>query len=131
MAVDLTTIFGSEIKVSVQPRRAEKQYTGFPGAHGLVSMDLGTRGRQMVVTGRLRASGNDYSDARSNLQAKIDDIEEYLWADVSDYTFKGQTYSNVIFDKFELMPNSRGKTFHWTSEGYVTADFVCFLTILI
>ncbi len=131
MAVDFTTIFGNEIVVSAQPRRAARQYTAFPGAHGLVGMHMGTRGRPMVVTGRLRKTGTDYSDARSTLQTTIDDIEEYLWADAADYTFKGDTYSNVVFNKLQLLPDSKSKVFHFNSEGEVFVDFVCLLTILI
>ena len=131
MATDLTTIFGSEIKVAAQPRRAEKQYAGFPGAHGLVGMDLGTRGRRMTVTGRLRASGSDYDDARGNLQTTIDTIEAYLWAEAADYTFKGETYNNVVFDKLELLVDNKGTVFHLTSDGKVTVDFVCLMTILL
>ena len=131
MATAFTTIFGDEIIVSAQPRRAQKQRTGYPGSHGLTSMSLGTRGRPMVITGRLRATGTDYSNARSNLQTTIETIEAYLWADAADYTFKGDTYSNVEFDKFQLVPDSRGKIFHFNSEGEVFADFVCLLTILI
>ncbi len=131
MAVDFTTIFGNEIIVSAQPRRAQKQHTGFPGAHGLVGMHMGTRGRPLVVTGRLRESGTDYSDARSKLQTEIETIEVYLWADAADYTFKGDTYSNVEFDNFRLVPDSKGKIFHFNSVGEVFADFVCLLTILV
>ena len=131
MATAFTTIFGDEIIVSAQPRRAQKQRTGFPGAHGLVGMHMGTRGRPMVITGRLRETGTDYSDARSTLQTTINDIEEYLLADAADYTFKGETYSNVEFDKLQLVPDSKGKIFHFNSVGEVFVDFICLLTILI
>lgn len=135
MATAFTTIFGNEIIVSAQPRRAQKQRTGFPGAHGLVGMHMGTRGRPLVVTGRLRATGTDYSNARSKLQTTIETsieaIEAYLWADAADYTFKDDTYKNVEFDSFRLVPDSRGKIFHFNSVGEVFVDFVCLLTILI
>jgi len=131
MAIDFTTIFGNEIKLYAQPRQGDRQYVGFPGAEGLVGMQMGTRGRQLVITGRLRAAGSDYSDARSNLQVIIDDIEEYQWSEAADYTFKGETYSYVVFDRFNLIPDGEGKLFHFNSVGEVFADFVCFLRIMI
>lgn len=131
MATDLTAIFGNDISVGAQPRRATRQYTAFPGAQGLVGMHMGTRGRPMVVTGRLSASDGSYNAARQALQAIIDTIEAYLTADAADYDFKGQTYSNVVFDRLQLIPDNRGVFFHWTAEGKVTVNFVCFLTILV
>jgi len=131
MAVDFITIFGNEINLYAQPRQADRQYTGFPGAHGLVAMHMGTRGRQLVITGRLRATGSSYSAARSNLQEIIDEIEAYQWADAADYTFKGETYGNVVFDRFNLVPDGQGKAFFMNSIGEVFADFVCYLRIMI
>jgi len=131
MATALTTIFGNEIKVYSQPRQADRQYVGFPGVHGLAAMHMGSRGSQLVITGTLASSGSGYNDARTNLQAVIDDIEEYLWAGAADYSFAGTTYYNVVFDKFQLTPDADGKAFHWTAEGYVTCSFVCFARILI
>ena len=94
-------------------------------------MHMGTRGRQLVVRGSLRATGSGYNGARSNVQALIDAIEQYLWADAADYTFKGETYSNVVFDKFQLVPAAGGRIFRWLSTGYVAVDFVCFMRCLI
>ena len=131
MATALTTVFGDEIKVIVQPRQADRQYTGYPGAHGLTGMRMGTRGRQIVVTGRLASSGANYNAARSDLQDVIDDIEAYLNTDAADYSFAGTTYQDVVFDNFQLIPDRWGKAIHWTSEGYATADFICFLRSLI
>lgn len=129
MATDLTTIFGTEIKVCAQPRRPQRQYVGFAGGDGVVSMHMGTRGRQIVITGKLSATGTDYDDARSNLQNNIDTIEEYLYSttDADSYSFKGQVFDDVVFESFNLLPDSQGKAFHFTSEGYVTADFICYL----
>ena len=114
-----------------QPRHAARQYVGFVGAHGLVGMHMGTRGRQLVITGKLASSGASYSAARSNVQTTIDTIEAYLWEDVADYSFEGTTYANVVFDKFQLLTDNKGKAFHWTSEGYVTVDFIMYGRILI
>lgn len=126
MATDLTTIFGSEIKVFCQPRQAARQYVGFPGVNGVVTTHLGTRGRQLVINGRLRAT------TRLLLATAIAAIESYLWADAADYSFAGETYSHVVFDiPIRLIPDNAGKAFHFTSEGWVTCDFVCYARLLI
>jgi len=124
MAVDLTTIFGNEINVYHQPRHVERQYAGFVGAHGLIAMHLGTRGRRFVVTGTLRATAGSYAAARVLLQVAIDTIEPYLWSDAADYSFCGVTLIMVVWDKFELVPDSDGKVFHWASPGWCTCKFV-------
>jgi len=137
MATQLIDIFNQGVSalraltVSPQPRQSDSQYTGYPGAHGVTRMHLGTRGRQLVITGRLARSGSDYDAARSNLQEVIDAIEEYLWSDAADYDYKDDTYTNVVFDKFQLVPGREGKVFHFTSEGLVTADFVVYARCLI
>lgn len=133
MAIDLTTIFGTEIKVGAQPRDIDRQYVGLAGAHGLLSMHMGTRGRPIIISGVLASTGVSYAAARANLQAVIDGIEAYTYPSVAaaDYSFMGETYSNVVFDKFQLVPDGRGTFFHFTSAGYVTCDFICFLRQLI
>lgn len=131
MATDLTTIFGTEIKVYNQPRQAARQFVGFPGAHGVVAMHLGSRGYQFVISGIISASGVDYATARATVQTAIAAIEPYLWADAADYSFKGITYSNIVFVGFQLIPDSNGKVFHWTSEGWVTCSFICYARSLI
>ena len=94
---------------------------------------MGTRGRRLIVSGKLAATGANYQAARVNLQDIIDSIEEYLYPDTdpADYSFAGETYNHVVFEKFQLTPNASGKAFHFTSGGYVTCRFVCFLRQLI
>lgn len=128
---DLATIFGSAIKVGVQPRQSERQYAGFPGAHGVTTMAMGTRGRQLVITGTFYQNGENYAAARAALQTAIDAIEAYLYAAAADYTYGGQTYYNVVFDKLSLVPDQQGKFFHWNAGGYVTVKFVCYGRCLI
>jgi hypothetical protein len=127
---DLTTIFGNEIKVFRQPRLAENQMTGFPGAHGVTAMNLGTRGSPITITGRLSASGANYDASRINLQAWIDDIESYLSIPADDYSFKGEIFENLQFLRFELVPDGEGKVFHFDS-NYVFCSFVMHGHILI
>ncbi len=131
MAADLTTIFGSEIKVVAQPREAQRSLAGFPGAHGLVSMYLGTRGRSIVVTGILRAAGANYNEARANLQDAIDALEAYQWAYATDYEFKGTTYEQVVFGRLQLLPGAGAKVFHLNAAGEVFARFTCQLRSLL
>ena len=134
MATDLTTIFGNEIRVGAQPRDFDRQYAALAGAHGLLSMHMGTRGRRVFISGTLASSGAGYAAARANLQEVIDAIEQtYTWPGVAaaDYSFMGETYYSAVFDMFELTPDNKGMFFHWTNEGYVTCDFVCLLRQLI
>ncbi len=104
MSIPLTDIFDNEIIVNVQNWRAQRNYVGFPGANGLLSTYLGTRGYVITVTGRLWASGTDYETARSNLQTIIDEINEIVtWYD-DDYTHAGCNYESVVWDVFDLVP---------------------------
>lgn len=131
MATALTDIFGSEINVYAQPRQSERQYVGFPGAHGVVSLHLGTRGRQLVISGILRATGANYNVARATLQAAIDSIESYLLAYPADYSFAGTVFAMTVFDKFQLAPDSKGKVFRLTREGWVTCNFTMYARTLV
>lgn len=126
MATDLTTIFGTNIKVYSQPLNIDRPYVGLAGAQGVLSMHLGTRGRQIVVTGRLGASGANYTLARANLQAVIDSIETWLYPGVpaADFSFFGYTYPNCVFDQLRLIPAADGKVFQFTAENYAVCDFV-------
>ncbi len=130
MSTALTSIFGSEIKVGFQPRVSQIQYTGFPGAHGLTGIRLGSRGYPIIVTGRLFGTGGSYAVARADLTTWIDTIENYLWADLEVYTFGGNTFYYVVFESFKLLPRG-GKYFFFTSTGDVVCDFVCVLRSLI
>ena len=131
MATPLRNIFGNVIKVVGQPRQIDRQYSGFPGAHGVTGMHLGSRGFQLVIAGTLGASGASYEIARTNLQTIIDAIEQYLFAPPADYSHDGTIYYYVIFDRFALLPDGQGKTFHLTSTGYVTCDYVMYARALI
>jgi hypothetical protein len=125
MAVDLTTIFGPEIKVVAQPRQVHRQYAGFPGADGVTAMHMGSRGYQLVIRGRLRAA------TRPVLQAAIDAIEAYLCYGAADYSHDGVAYYLVVFDKFGLVTDSGGKAFHKVSTGWVTCEFIMYARALI
>lgn len=124
MSTALGTIFGTEITVGFNPRDIQRQYAGFPGGHGLTAMHLGSRGHPLFIRGRLRASGGSYSEARSALGTAISAIEDYLFVGIDDYTWMGNIFYAVLFDKFELLGDSKGKYFRWTKEGYCVCDFI-------
>lgn len=123
MATALIDLFGTEIKVFAQPRLVETQFVGFPGAHGVVAMNLGTRGKPIIITGTLREAGNSYDTSRKNLDDWITDIEALLWAEAADYTYHGQTFEQIQFVKFDLLPDGEGKLYHMTQDG-VVANFI-------
>jgi len=92
---------------------------------------MGSRGYPLIVTGKLAVTGYDYAEARAAMRTVILTIEKTLWADSADYSFGDDIYENVVFDKFELVPDSEGKAFHITSEGWLTVNFVAMLRALI
>jgi len=125
MAISLIDIFGKEIKIAAGPHDVARQYSRFAGANGLTAMFMGSSGCRLVITGTLRAATNIL------LQAGIDAIEQWLWAGANDYTAFGITYFFIVFDKFELVTDAKGKTFHLTSEGWVTCGFRMYARALI
>ncbi|MFA5554907.1 MAG: hypothetical protein WCZ89_02305 [Phycisphaerae bacterium] len=129
MATALTNIFGSEICVTAQPQVAHRQFIGFPGANGLTSIHLGTRGRLISITGRLRASGGTYAQARAALLAKLDAIDELRLpdADVEAYTYHNKTYYDCLLDTFELLRDANGRAIHLNSKKECFCDFAAIL----
>ncbi len=130
MATNLGSIFGSVIKVGYQPPQAHRQYSGFAGAHGLTAMHLGSRGYPVIITGRMGESGANYTAARAALAASIAAINNYLWLDAADYSWQGETYTYMVFERFQIVPNN-GKYFSWTKEGYCVCNFICYARCLL
>lgn len=124
MSIALSTVFGSEINVVVQPRDTERSYNGFPGAHGVTTMFLGSRGRRIQVQGRIACSGANYAAARTNCQQAIDAIEAYEWAPATDYTWGTCIYYAVVWEPLRLITGDKGKAFHWVAAGYCYVDFI-------
>ena len=131
MAIALTTIFGTNINVYQQPVRSVRQYSGFPGAHGLAGMHLGTRGRPLVISGSIAVTGATYSIARAAMRTAIDAIEAYLLIDPADYSFATEIYYAVVFDRFELVPDGSGKVFHWAMGNRLICKFKCWGTSML
>jgi len=130
MATDLTTIFGSEIRVANQPVRSERTYHGWPGAHGLTDMWMGSRGFPIFISGRLRATGASYSAARTALQNIIYAIEAWQFEYAHEFYFGGETFYDTVIERFEILKDTQGKQFHWNSDGYVWCDFIALLISL-
>jgi len=123
---ELSSIFGSDINVAAQPRDVERQFAGFPGAAGVTAMHLGTRGRSIVVSGRIRTSGATYALARAGCEAAVSAIEAYCSAAAADYTHLGAVYYSLVWGPFRLVPDSAGCVFHWVAGGYVTCRFLMY-----
>lgn len=125
MAIPLIDIFGTEIKVTAQPRDIARQYHHFAGANGLTAMHLGSRGHRIVINGIIRET------TWPLLRAAILAIESWLYAGAFDYSFFGNTYYFVVWEKLELPVDSNGKSVYWTSQGWVLTRFTAYGRALI
>jgi len=130
MATDLTSIFGSELIVSIGAYQVDRQYSGFAGADGLTSMHLGGRGSMLVVRGRLRST-NGYDTARAAVAAAFAALKALTYSEAADYSFKGETFLSIVWEKIEPIPNNRGQIYLWTSAGQVILDFIAYGRALI
>ena len=121
---DLITIYGPEISVSHDTRKPVRQYSGFAGAHGTTAMHLGSRGYPIMITGTLRVENvAGYHMARNSMEALILAIEQYNWAGVDTYSFKGSWFTNVLFDDaFKPIKDANGKMFYLAG-GYLICRF--------
>ena len=121
---DLTTIYGPAISVSRGPRKPVRQYSSFAGAHGLTAMHLGSRGYLVMIKGTIRVFiPTTYSDARALMEGAIAMIEQYNFAGVDTYTFKGRVFSNVLFDDaFSPVVDGNGKMFY-IAGGWLVCRF--------
>jgi len=123
----LTDIFGTHINVTPQGRRRDKQKTGFAGAHGMTGMNLGSRGRPIVVTGTLYAAGASYALARAALLAAINVIDAYQ--DLSDdtYTYQSETYYYTTFESpVMIQPGPAGRGIYYNG-SQAFCRFQCLL----
>ncbi len=129
---DLQTIYGPEIIVSHDTRKAVRQYDGFAGAHGVTAMHLGSRGYPIAVRGTLRvAITTTYKAAREVMETAILAIEQYNWAGTDTYTFKGSVFDNVLFDDaIKPTKDANGKMF-FVAGGWLICRFTARLRGLI
>jgi len=127
MSTALTSIFGSEISVTPQPPDFDQSYTGFAGAHGMTAMNHGSRGRNLIVTGKLSAAGGSYAAARTALLTLINTISTYRNVAEASYTYQSDTYNYVIFTPvFKLQVDKYGRFAHWNG-----SDAYCFFTCVL
>lgn len=131
MATNFISVFGNRIKVAPQPHSPNIQYTGFPGAHGVTCMMMGSRGYPITVTGQLVAQGTDYRTARAMMVAQIRDIEQLQFRDAMDYFYGNEYYSNCIFEGFKLVEVPGGKLFSFTTEGLCLVNFVAYFRSMV
>ncbi|HBG77805.1 MAG TPA: hypothetical protein DDW84_02995 [Phycisphaerales bacterium] len=124
MATDLTSIFCDEITVSRGAYQVDRQYSGFAGCDGLTAMNLGGRGKPIIVRGRLRASAGSYSSGRAAASALLNALESNSYLAAADYTFNGETFEQVVWERIEPVANQSGKSYHLTSAGEVIIDFI-------
>ena len=125
MATPLTDIFGSEIKVTAQPRDVARQYSHFAGCDGLTAMHMGSRGHRLVVEGIVRAA------TRPQLRSAVLAIEAWLWAGAVDYSFAGNIYYAVLWERLELKRDGSGKSVYFSSAGWVLSRFTAYGRALI
>lgn len=130
MATDLTTLLGTEISVSFQPRQVDRQFAAFAGADGLTGIDLGTRGHAIFVTGIIRVAAPDYTTGRNNASTAIQTLESLQYLVEDDYSFMGSYFYNVLFLKLSLVKDNNGKIFTWTANSQVLVKFVYHLRSL-
>jgi len=125
MAIPLIDIFGSEIKVTAEPRDIARQYSHFAGSDGLTAMHLGSRGYRLIIEGIVRAS------TRPLLRSAVLAIEDWRWAGAADYSFAGNIYYFIVWDKIEIPRDGNGKSVYWSSAGWVLTRFTAYGRALI
>jgi gamma-glutamylcyclotransferase (GGCT)/AIG2-like uncharacterized protein YtfP len=130
MSINFTQVFGSEIKVGFQCREPNNQYAGFPGAHGITGMMMGSRGYPIIITGQLRIGGANYRAARTAMIQLIANIEKLQFYAEQTYTYGDELYMYVVFEKLQLL-DSNGKEFMYTSEGYCVTRFIAYFRSLL
>ena len=96
--LDGQTVFDDEqVQVSVGSLKRSQIERTAAGLNGLVSIDLGNRGRLIKQTGVLRAA------SRQALAAKIDAVEAFIDGDSHTLTScEGEVFGNVRMDSFTV-----------------------------
>jgi len=117
MAIELFSIFGTEIKVTAQPRTIERQYSAFPGCSGLTAMHMGARGYELVVTGVMRML------SRPALEAAVRSVESWLFAPALDYIYYGTVHPAVLWESMELQSDD-GRSITWCFSGWYICRFI-------
>jgi hypothetical protein len=122
------TIFGNSCTVVKQPADYERQYNSFPGSDGLVSIYMGKRGSAIVITGFVEGAGTGYNGARANANSKIENLESWCSSLPANYTYRGQTFYDVVFEKLQLIPDPRsGIVYNYIKRnGNIKVNFIMY-----
>lgn len=120
---NLTEIFGTEIIVNDGHRQADRQFSGFAGAHGLTDMYLGSRGKEIVVMGTVRGIGETYAAARTDAASQLIAIEDCQELPAANYVFQGQTFTNVVWIDLKKIP-LKDAAYLFSSAGEVIVRFI-------
>jgi len=112
ITLDGQNLFGNE-ELKVQQESVERDLVerSVAGLDGVLSVDLGQRGKVVTQTGVLRAA------SRNELDNKIDAISAYMDGDTHTLkTNQGQTFDNLRMDVFNT-------TKHRASGNCVCCDY--------
>ena len=117
MTTELSSIFGTEIKVTIGPRQASRSYYGFAGVHGVTAMFMGSRGFGLTVTGTIRAATRALADSA------VAAIEALQWLGINNYSHHGSYYYRVVWEDLEVLKDSAGKSVFLVAPGQFTCKF--------
>lgn len=115
--IELSSIFGSEIKVTIEPRQPARTYYGFAGVHGVTAMFLGSRGFGLRITGTIRGA------TRAIVEAAVAAVETLQWLGIANYSHQGSTYYRLVWEAFEVLADSTGKSIYLVAPGQFTCKF--------
>ena len=112
ITLDSQNLFSNEeLKVRQESIERDLSERSVAGLDGILSVDLGQRGKAITQTGVLRAA------SRNELDNKIDTISAYMDGDTHSLkTNQGQTFSNLRMDVFKT-------TKHRTSGNSVCCNY--------
>lgn len=123
MATELSSLLGNELVVGIAPPTPQRIFTGFAGADGIIAMDMGHRGYVVPITGQVSVYGDNYATARDAADDALLAIGNMQYWSPAAYTHKGSTYYYAIFHGYKALPGRGGKTYRYTTEGYMLVKF--------
>jgi len=119
MAYELSNLLGNELNVGIVPPATQRTFTGYAGADGITSMNMGHRGYVIPINGKIRVTGATYQLARAAADAAILNIARLQYWAPGIYTHAGSSYYNAIFHGFRVT----GKKYRYTNVGYMIVEF--------
>lgn len=119
MATELSSILGNELIVGIVPPATQRTFTGYAGADGITSMNMGHRGYVVPIKGKIRVTGGSYAAARANADVVILNIAALQYWNPGIYTHLGSSYYNAIFHGFRVT----SEKYRFTNVGHMTVEF--------